>query len=97
MANPVEKFTIENKIDLDDAVLPTKQVKKVDEQLTIEFTDIKQEPRYDSENYQNLQEVKKRLSPNVFLVISILQILGIQMEWLQFMRHVFKSYAKDCI
>ena len=34
----------EEKVDLEDLILPTKQVQKVDEKLTIEFSDIKQEP-----------------------------------------------------
>ena len=40
MANNVEKLTIEKKNGSERPVLPSKQWKKVDEHLTIEFTDL---------------------------------------------------------
>ena len=61
MANKLEKSTSEQNICLQSNILPTKQVKKVDEHLTIEFTDIKQEPLCHTDNYQKFQEVKKEI------------------------------------
>ena len=50
MANQDVESNFEEKVDLEDLVIPTSQLQKVDEQLTIEFTDIKQESR---DNFQN--------------------------------------------
>ena len=58
MANNCEMSDVEEKNCLESAALAQKQVKKVDEQLTIEFTDIKQEPSYHVDHYQNFQEAK---------------------------------------
>ena len=38
-----EETFFEEKVDLEDLILPGKQVQKVDEELTVEFSDIKQE------------------------------------------------------
>ena len=46
------ELTYEEKVDPEDLVLPMKQVQKVDEQLTIEFTDIKQEPIHHFEDHK---------------------------------------------
>ena len=54
MANCYEVSDIEEKICLESPVFPLKQVKKVDEQLTIEFTDIKQEPSFHFDHKQNV-------------------------------------------
>ena len=72
MANQLEKPKSEENMCLESHIVPTKEVKKVDEQLTIEFTDIKQEPRYHSDNYQKFQEIKKEIkseciSCNIFV------------------------------
>ena len=54
MANCYEVSDIEEKICLESPVFPLKQVKKVDEQLTIEFTDIKQEPSFHFDHKENV-------------------------------------------
>ena len=46
----------EEKVDLEAFILPTKQVQKIDEILTIEFSDIKQEPISHLENYQKCEQ-----------------------------------------
>ena len=55
----------EEKVDLEDLILPTKQVQKVDEKLTIEFSDIKQEPISCFENYQSNLNYSKCISCDV--------------------------------
>ena len=54
--------TIEEEVCLQTPILPIKEVTKVDEQLTIEFTDIKQEPKY-FDHYQKFQQFKDEKKP----------------------------------
>ena len=61
MSNQLEKPKSEENMCLESDTLPTKEVKKVDEQLTIEFTDIKQEPKYNSEHKQNFLPLKMEI------------------------------------
>ena len=62
MATLNQVSTIEEKACLLSPVLPTKEVTKVDEQLTIEFTVIKQEPKY-FDHYQKFQQFKDEKKP----------------------------------
>ena len=61
MANNLENSTIQKSGYLENHLLSTKQVKKIDKHLSIEFTDIKQEPIYHFDHYQDFQQVKNEI------------------------------------
>ena len=60
----IKQEPIGKKVKVEDLILPTEQVQKVDEKLTVEFSDIKQEPIIHSETYLKYDQAKYNENSN---------------------------------
>ena len=60
----IKQEPIGEEVKIEDLILPTKQVQKVDEKLTVEFSEIKQEPIIHSETYLKYDQAKYNENSN---------------------------------